>query len=54
VLDRAAIRRVWDRHQWGHDETARLWRVLAFRLWQADTLPRMAALAEAGKGVPTG
>jgi asparagine synthase (glutamine-hydrolysing) len=54
VLDRGAIRRVWDRHRSGHDETARLWRVLAFRLWQADTLPRMGALAGAGKGALTG
>jgi asparagine synthase (glutamine-hydrolysing) len=54
VLDHAAIRRVWDRHRSGQDETARLWRVLAFRLWQTDTLPRMAALAGAGKGALTG
>jgi hypothetical protein len=54
VLDHAAIRRVWDRHRSGQDETARLWRVLAFRLWQTDTLPRMGALAGAGKGALTG
>ena len=54
VLDQGAIRRLWDRHRSGHDETARLWRVLAFRLWQTDTLPRMDALAEAGKGARTG
>ena len=53
VLDRVAIRRIWDRHRSGHDETARLWRVLAFRLWQTDTLPRFGALAADGKGALT-
>jgi asparagine synthase (glutamine-hydrolysing) len=53
VLDRKAIRRIWDRHRSGHDETARLWRVLAFRLWQTDTLPRLGALAAEGRGALT-
>jgi asparagine synthase (glutamine-hydrolysing) len=54
VLDRGAIRAIWDRHRAGRDQTERLWRVLAFRMWQADTLPRFVSLAAAGRGVRAG
>ena len=50
VLDREAIRNIWNLHQSGVDQTARLWRVLAFRMWQTDTLPRFSTLAAEGHG----
>lgn len=49
ILAREPMRRLWDRHRGGVDATAQLWRLLAFRVWQTDTLPRLAALAHAGR-----
>jgi asparagine synthase (glutamine-hydrolysing) len=54
VLNREAIRLIWNRHRSGVDQTARLWRVLSFRLWQTDTVQRFGALAAAGRGVLAG
>jgi asparagine synthase (glutamine-hydrolysing) len=45
LLDSAYVRMLNAEHRAGRDHTARLWRILAFRVWQLDTLPALAALA---------
>lgn len=50
VLAPEPMRRLWKRHYASEgDETPGLWRLLAFRLWQVDTLPRLVTLARAGR-----
>lgn len=51
VLAVRPMRQLWDRHRNGVDSTAQLWRLLAFRVWQTDTLPRLAALARTARQV---
>jgi asparagine synthase (glutamine-hydrolysing) len=36
VLDRAAVRALWDCHQAGRDLGAQLWTLLVYRLWERD------------------
>jgi asparagine synthase (glutamine-hydrolysing) len=54
ILDRDAIQILWNGHRAGLDHTAQLWRVLALRLWQDDTLPRFRTLAARGRAELTG
>jgi asparagine synthase (glutamine-hydrolysing) len=45
LFRRGGVRRVVDDHMAGGNQTARLWRLLAFEVWRQDTLPRLSALA---------
>ena len=49
VLDRAAVRALWDRHQAGRDLGTQLWALLVYRLWERDraagAAPVLAAAA---------
>jgi asparagine synthase (glutamine-hydrolysing) len=50
LFSSAAARTLMSEHMAGMDHTGRLWRLLAFQVWRNDTLPRMARLAELGRG----
>ncbi len=45
LFRREGVGRVIDDHMGGGNQTARLWRLLAFEVWRQDTLPRLCALA---------
>jgi asparagine synthase (glutamine-hydrolysing) len=46
------IERILSEHAGGIDHTARLWRLLAFQVWQRDVLPRLSQSAAAAAASP--